>query len=105
LIGGHGKDTLYGGEGYDILYGGKDKDVFILMPEGMTDTIEDFEEKKDSLGLSDGLTFEQLTIGQVDNNTTISVTDSGKILAVLTNIESDSINAKDFIYTTNLINI
>lgn len=105
LIGGHGKDTLYGGEGYDILYGGKDKDVFILMPEGMTDTIEDFEEKKDSLGLSYGLTFEQLTIGQADNNTIISITDSGKILAVLTNIESHLINAKDFIYMPNLINV
>ncbi len=98
LIGGHGKDTLYGGEGSDVLNGGKDKDIFVLMSEGMTDTIEDFENKKDTIGLSDGLTFEQLTIGQADNNTVISVIDSGEILAILTDVESNSIDAKDFIY-------
>ncbi|MDJ0900225.1 MAG: Ig-like domain-containing protein [Xenococcus sp. MO_188.B8] len=98
LIGGHGKDTLYGGEGNDVLNGGKDKDVFVLMSEGMTDTIEDFENKKDSLGLSDGLTFEQLTIGQADNNTVISITDSGEVLAILANVESDLIDSKDFTY-------
>ena len=98
LIGGHGKDTLYGGEGNDVLHGGKDKDTFVLMSEGMTDTIEDFENKKDSLGLSDGLTFEQLTIGQADKDTVISITDSGEILAVLSNVESDLIDSKDFTY-------
>ncbi len=98
LIGGHGEDTLYGGEGNDVLNGGKDKDVFVLMSEGMTDTIEDFENKKDSLGLSNGLTFEQLTIGQADNNTVISITDSGEILAILTDIDSSLIDSKDFTY-------
>ena len=98
LIGGHGKDTLYGGEGNDVLNGGKDKDIFVLISEGMTDTIEDFENKKDSLGLSDGLTFEQLTIGQADNNTVISITDSGEVLAILTDVESDLIDSKDFTY-------
>ena len=98
LIGGHGEDTLYGGRGEDILNGGKDKDVFVLMSEGMTDTIEDFEDKKDTLGLSDGLTFEQLTIGQADNNTVISITDSGEVLAILANVESDLIDSKDFTY-------
>lgn len=98
LIGGHGKDTLYGGEGNDVLIGGKDKDTFVLMPEGMSDIIEDFEHKKDYLGLTDGLTFEQLTIGQADSNTVISITESGETLAVLNNVESDLIDVKDFTY-------
>jgi hypothetical protein len=68
------------------------------MSEGMSDIIEDFEHKKDSLGLTDGLTFEQLTIGQVDSNTVISITDSGETLAILNNVESNSIDVKDFTY-------
>ena len=96
LIGGDKKDTLIGGEGNDVLSGGKDKDTFVLMSGQGTDTIEDFENKKDSLALADGLTFGQLTIGQGNSNTIISVTDSGETLAILMGIESNSIDAKDF---------
>jgi VCBS repeat-containing protein len=98
LHGDEGRDTLNGGAGDDILNGGKHKDIFVLAVGEGTDTIEDFENKKDFLALANGLTFGQLAIGQENNNTIISVADSGETLAILTGIESHSIDAKDFAY-------
>ena len=96
LVGGDKKDTLIDGAGNDILSGGKDKDTFVLVSEQGTDTIEDFENKKDSLALAEDLTFGQITIGQEDSNTIIDVTGSGETLAILTGVDSNSIDAKDF---------
>ena len=49
LDGGRGDDVLYGGFGEDTLTGGKGKDVFVLSPDN--DVINDFEVRKDAIGI------------------------------------------------------
>ena len=58
LLGGDGRDTLDGGAGGDRLTGGGGRDVFVILPGGGKDRIEDFG-RADRLdlsayGLSDG---------------------------------------------------
>ena len=55
--------------GNDYLEGGKDKDIFVLTVGEGIDVIAYFENKKDLLGLGNGLTFGQLTILQEEKNT------------------------------------
>ena len=92
-----GKDWLFGGKGDDLLEGGHDSDRFVLTSHYGTDTISDFEDGIDYLGLDAGLTFGQLSIDSVDHNTQISITDSGEILAELTGISGEDITEADFI--------
>ena len=98
LIGDHGKDTLIGGIGNDYLEGGKDKDIFVLTVGEGIDTIADFENKKDLLGLNNGLTFGQLTILQEGENTVVGIASSKEVLAILNNVDHGSIDQKDFTY-------
>lgn len=67
LNGSAGDDTLIGGVGKDSLYGGVGWDTFVLSPQQGADTITDFVDAQDRLGLSGALTFEQLTITQGTN--------------------------------------
>ncbi len=97
LSGQGGNDWLFGGVGDDLLEGGHDSDRFVLTAGYGTDTISDFEDGVDYLGLEGGLTFGQLSIETVDHNTQISITDSGEILAELTGIGADNITEADFI--------
>ena len=93
LGGGHGSDTLIGGQGYDIfrIYGGHDG----------VDTISDYDSDYDFLKLWNGLTFADLTISQGANNqatdTLIERTSDNKLLAILQDINADTIGASDFI--------
>jgi hypothetical protein len=50
----------------------------------------------DQLGLSQGLTFEKLTLTQEDNTVIISITNTGEKLAQLNGINVDLINANQF---------
>jgi len=52
LQGGAGSDILHDGAGVDSMTGGAGADLFVLNPDGMTDTITDFEAGIDSLDLS-----------------------------------------------------
>jgi len=58
LYGGDGGDTLNGGIGDDILVGGNGVDIFVFgtFDGEATDTIVDFEDGVDSIGLSGGVT-------------------------------------------------
>ncbi len=96
LIGGNGKDLLEGGDGNDILKGGNGDDIFVLGVGKGTDIIEDFK-KNDHLGLTNSLSFGKLTMAQENNNTVVSVTESGEILAKLININYHSLGIKDCI--------
>ncbi len=105
LDGGSGNDTLNGGQGNDILIGdfgndnltgGGGRDRFLLREGQGTDTITDFEDGLDSLGLAGSLTFEQLTITSSTNNTLISIASSGELIATLTGVQSNLITAADF---------
>ncbi|MBD2043379.1 cadherin-like domain-containing protein [Microcoleus sp. FACHB-672] len=96
LQGGEGKDRLYGGRGNDLLAGGLGSDIFVLMTQSGTDTIQDFIDGEDKLGLAGGLTFGQLSISSSNGNTLIS-NNGGEVLAILANTNSSLITQTDFI--------
>jgi hypothetical protein len=52
---------------------------------------------EDVLGLESGLTFSQLLIVQVEDNTLISVENSGEVLATLIGIQVSQISQGDFV--------
>lgn len=115
LYGNNGNDTLYGGVGTDILNGSNGNDVlnggtgndtltgdngadrFVLAIGEGKDTITDFQDGTDKLGLTGGLSFGQLTISNSGSNTLISLTNGGEQLAVLTGINASKITSADFI--------
>ncbi len=63
------------------------------MNEG-TDTIVDFQDDADLIGLANGLTFGQLSITQDGNNTLISVED--ETLAMLKGVNANLLTEADF---------
>ncbi|MBD2180129.1 GDSL-type esterase/lipase family protein [Aerosakkonema funiforme] len=95
-----GNDTLTGGAGNDSLNGGSGADLFVLAQEQGTDTISDFTDSQDVLGLSGGLTFQQLSIIQGTdvnwNNTLVKITSTDELLATLNGIQATSITVNDF---------
>jgi Ca2+-binding RTX toxin-like protein len=115
INGGEGNDSLYGGRGNDFLtgdsgddlivgqigedslIGGFGSDVFLLAPEQGIDTIYDFEKGQDSIGLSGGLTFSQLSITSVNNAALISIAGSGQVLASLRGVAPNLLGIEDFI--------
>ncbi len=80
--------------GNDRLYGGSGKDTFVLSTAIGKDTIYDFENGVDSLGLSDGLTFNDLDIQGNGNNTNILL--GNQVLATLNRVNSNLIEQSDF---------
>ena len=103
LIGAAGNDTLIGSIGDDKLTGGSNADRFVLTIGAGTDTITDFTDNQDLIGLSDTLSFEQLTITQGTGtnlkNTLISFNNGSgsEILAILTGVQSSTISSTDFV--------
>jgi Ca2+-binding RTX toxin-like protein len=98
LRGDKGNDFLNGGQGLDILEGGLGRDTFVLGPNLGRDNILDFQKAQDVIGLTGGLTFNQLTISQIDNVTTsIRVKSTGEVIALLNGVIATSLNSKDFV--------
>lgn len=101
LLGMNGNDTLTGGAGNDILTGGRGADYFVLAVGAGTDTVTDFKDNEDKLGLSGGLTFDQLRIAQGTGanakNTLIQLNSSNELLTILTGVQADVITSKDFV--------
>ncbi|MGB3758058.1 MAG: putative Ig domain-containing protein [Rivularia sp. (in: cyanobacteria)] len=95
LRGDNGDDLINGGAGSDRLYGGSGKDTFVLSNAIGKDTIYDFENGVDSLGLSDGLTFNDLDIQGNGSNTNILL--GNQVLATLNRVNSNLIEQSDFI--------
>jgi Ca2+-binding RTX toxin-like protein len=79
--------------GNDILTGGKGSDKFIFASKEGTDTITDFSKGTDLIGLSDGLTFGQLSF----SGENIQMTSTDKILTTLTGINTTTLTVCDFI--------
>ena len=109
LFGGEGNDAIWGDDGDDILRGGlghdsltgdnfsggSGTDTFVLAAgEGM-DTIKDFEVGIDLIGLADGLTFADLSLGQRGNATIISAGD--EVLAQVNNVAATDMMSEMFI--------
>ncbi len=96
LNGGIGSDTLRGGTGDDNLTGGGGSDTFTLATGEGIDSVVDFENTIDRIGLAGGLTFSQLLIDRVDNRVRIRVAATGEVLGYLEGIDSSLIGAEDF---------
>jgi glycerophosphoryl diester phosphodiesterase len=73
LYGSRGDDLLYGGKGKDLLFGGRGADVFAIGAGDGIDTISDFKIGEDFIGLIGNITFKDLTITKVGNNTQITL--------------------------------
>src|SRR4028119_1630733 len=82
LIGGNGKDTLTGGLGSDTLTGGNGQDIFVFADGSGIDTITDFNLERDKIGLTEGLTFGNLSFS---GNEILIGSD---VLAVLTGVNT-----------------
>ncbi|MCD8489797.1 MAG: DUF4347 domain-containing protein [Desertifilum sp.] len=92
LEGGEGDDTLSGDRGSDTLVGGEGRDLFILRTETAStqmseaDLILDFEVGVDTIGLTDGVTPEDLILEAVEGNTLIRVAGSNQVLGIVVGI-------------------
>ncbi|MEG4322284.1 calcium-binding protein, partial [Microcoleus sp. Aus8_D3] len=97
LTGGAGSDFLFGDVGDDTLTGGSGSDVFFLTQSLGSDIITDFRKGEDLIGLAPGLSFNQLSITNSNNQTLISVTGSNQLLAKLNSVAPGTLTASDFI--------
>ncbi|HIK07095.1 MAG TPA: calcium-binding protein, partial [Trichormus sp. M33_DOE_039] len=104
LLGGAGNDIIYSGAGNDLINGGLGNDIIFLnggqdtvvVAQGAgIDTINNFQVNLgQKVGLSGGLTFEQLTLSQGGLDTLIQVGD--ETLAVLKFVQSSSLSSSAF---------
>ncbi|MBE9043759.1 hypothetical protein IQ255_04955 [Pleurocapsales cyanobacterium LEGE 10410] len=106
LLGGRGKDILRGGEGDDILKGGKghdtlvggaDADIFKITSGRGEDLILDYVNGVDKLSLYGDVQFSHLNISQQDDNTEISLSSTGEVLASLYEVDASVISPSDFV--------
>jgi len=97
LSGGEGDDTLVGGLGADLLISGGGRDILVLRAGAGTVTIIDFQQGQDLIGLSRGLSFNQVQVNQGDVSTTIEIASNGQILANIPGIRRSPLTASDFI--------
>jgi Ca2+-binding RTX toxin-like protein len=95
LNGGAGDDLLNGGNGADVLSGGTGRDTFVLAKNAGGDTITDFTDGSDLIGLAGGLSVGQLSISASGSNTLIKL--GSDTLATLTGVNSSLINSTDFV--------
>ena len=104
LRGGEGDDCLNGGFGSDTLTGSSGSDLFMFAPLSGIDTITDFTDGQDVIGLSDGLEFSDLRIiqgtGDRANDTYINLISSNEILTTLSGVEASTISSDDFLVLT-----
>ena len=95
INGGNGNDTLNGGAGNDVLVGDGGSDVFVVNTLGGTDTIRDFNFSQDVIGLSDGITFDQITISQGNGAAIINF--NGQAIGLISGGTPSQFDASKFI--------
>jgi hypothetical protein len=91
LWGDDGDDLLYGGAGNDVLIGGKGRDTFVLAAGEGTDFIRDFKVGEDFIGLTEGLSFGDLSVTQNRGRTLIGF--ENETLAVLSGVNANTLIA------------
>lgn len=94
LWGNVGDDLLWGGQGDDDLFGGAGRDTFVLAVGEGTDTIYDFRVGQDSIALTGGLTFGQLSIERQQRDTLIQFED--ETLALLKGVRAHTLTSDSF---------
>lgn len=97
LVGGGGTDRLVGGTGNDTCLGGDGEDIFVFAKGDGTDTISDFQDGTDKIGLAAGLSFAELNVTSAGTDTLIQVTATGEDLAILQDTATSEITDTDFI--------
>jgi Ca2+-binding RTX toxin-like protein len=97
LSGDAGNDTIDGGIGNDTLFGGIGTDFFTLSAGEGTDNIVDYRDGVDKFILADGLEFEQIEIVQNISNTQIKLDDTDEVLANLSSVTANFLDASDFV--------
>lgn len=94
IFGDIGNDVLYGDLGENSLTGGAGQDVFVI---GVgVQTLIDFTNGLDKIGLANGLSFSNLTIAQGSGTRTIIRDKNGQILATIQGVNADQIDSSDF---------
>jgi hypothetical protein len=92
LVGGDDNDFLLGGQGDDNLTGGLGSDIFVLAENSGKDIISDFSFcQGDLIGLSDGLTFGDLSFQGNE------IRAGGQVLAMLNGFNTNTLTASNFI--------
>jgi len=86
--------TLSGGEGQDVLIGSGGADIFVINALSDNDLIQDFDFGEDIIGLSDGITFDQLTVTQGDDAAILNYQDHA--IASVSGATPDQIGADNF---------
>ena len=103
LCGSNGENILDGGIGTDTMTGGSGVDTFIIRTgDGSSnlddaDTITDFKDGTDVIGLDNGLTFDDLTItqGTGDNSKHTIVRLGDEYLLIIQNIPAENLTSPD----------
>jgi Ca2+-binding RTX toxin-like protein len=91
LEGNDGNDVLLGGTGNDNLLGGAGSDTFVLASGEGTDTIGDFVQGMDIIGLSGGLSFSNLNFSGSD------ILFGSQVLATVPGMDATTLTASDFL--------
>jgi Ca2+-binding RTX toxin-like protein len=102
LTGGSGADTLRGGKGNDILIGGADADIFMFVKGSGVDTVKDFEDGTDIIGVSkfSGITdYAALQSHISDHGKHVWIDLGGGDKMVIKNIDAAALDAADFQFT------
>ena len=95
IYSGSGSDRIDGGKGNDTIWLGGGRDVVVLAKGEGVDTINNFQLGQTQIGLSGGLTFNDLAIAQGNGAALISAGD--ELLASLSWVQASSINASNFV--------
>ena len=90
IMGGHGADDITGGTGWDAVIGGQGEDRFILTEGLGWDRVLDFCPGKDKFGLTDNLTFEDLSFSGY------RILAGSDLLAVVRGIQTSYLSEDDF---------
>ncbi|MEM6614560.1 MAG: spondin domain-containing protein [Cyanobacteria bacterium P01_C01_bin.72] len=93
LSGGDGDDLLDGADGINVYEGGSGSDLFVLHDDALTDWVLDFELGVDTIGLADGITFDQL---EITGSTNTLIAFEGEQIGVLLNVDLNDLTASDF---------
>jgi len=97
IYSGSGDDLILAGAGNDRIFLGGGKDIVVLQINKGVDRINDFQVGQTTLGLSGGLTFENLAIAQMGNDTLIKFANTGEDLARLNGVQASSIGSSSFV--------
>jgi hypothetical protein len=95
LNGGNGDDVIFGGKGLDRSTGGNGNDTFVIARGSGFDTIQDFRVGKDHLGLTDNLTFQDLSFSKWGRGTLVKA--GNEKIAWMDGVNPNQLSASSFV--------